>query len=43
MRARSDPLNGRHILVDKGGIEARQPNDLDDLRVGDPADMRAEG
>jgi hypothetical protein len=30
------------LHVDKGGIEARQPDDLDDLRVGDPADMGAE-
>jgi hypothetical protein len=30
------------LHVDKGGIEAGQPDDLDDLRVGDPADMCAQ-
>jgi hypothetical protein len=30
------------LHVDEGGIEARQPNDLDDLRIGDPADMCAQ-
>jgi hypothetical protein len=29
------------LHVDEGGIEASQPDDLDDLRVGDPAIMRA--
>ena len=29
------------LHVDEGGIEARQPDDLDDLRIGDPANMRA--
>jgi len=29
------------LHVDEGGIEASQPDDLDDLRVGDPANMRA--
>jgi hypothetical protein len=27
------------LHVDKSGVEARQPDDLDDLRVGDPANM----
>jgi len=30
------------LHVDKGGVEARQPDDFDDLRVGDPADMGAQ-
>src|SRR5580704_10205795 len=29
------------LHVDECGIEASQPDDLDDLRVGDPANMRA--
>ncbi len=33
---------GGVLHVDEGGIEARQPDDLDDLRVGDPADMGAQ-
>ena len=33
---------GGVLHVDKGGVEARQPDDLDDLRVGDAADMGAQ-
>jgi hypothetical protein len=33
---------GGVLHVDKGGIEAGQPDDLDDLRIGDPADMCAQ-
>jgi hypothetical protein len=34
---------GGVLHVDEGGVEAGEPNDLDDLRVGDAADMGAEG
>src|SRR5712691_11575345 len=30
------------LHVDKGGVEPCKPDDLDDLRIGDAADMRAE-
>ena len=30
------------LHVDKGGVEAGEPDDLDDLRVGDAADMGPE-
>ena len=33
---------GGVLHVDESGIEAREPDDLDDLRVGDPADMGAQ-
>jgi hypothetical protein len=33
---------GGVLHVDEGGIEARQPDDLDNLRIGDPADMGAQ-
>ena len=31
------------LHVDKGGVEPGQPDDLDDLRIGDAAGMSAEG
>ena len=49
-----DPLGRQHAIlhvvqvetrvlhVDKGGVEPGETDDLDDLRVGDAADMRAE-
>src|SRR5438477_288426 len=33
---------GGVLHVDEGGVETREPDDLDDLRIGDPADMGAE-
>ncbi len=36
-------VQGRVLHVDKGGVEPGQPDDLDDLRIGDAADMGAEG
>jgi len=35
-------VEGRVLHVDKGGVEPGEANDLDDLRIGDPADMGAE-
>ena len=31
------------LHVDKGGVEPGKPDDLDDLRIGDAADMGPEG
>ena len=31
------------LHVDKGGVKPGEPDDLDDLRIGDAADMRPEG
>ena len=30
------------LHIDKGGVKAGEPDDLDNLRIGDAADMRAE-
>ena len=35
-------VEARVLQIDKGGVEAGEPNDLDDLRIGDTADMGAE-
>jgi hypothetical protein len=32
----------RMLHVDKGSVKAGKPDDLDDLRIGDAADMRPE-
>ena len=33
-------VEARVLHVDKSGVKPREPDDLDDLRVGDAADMR---
>jgi hypothetical protein len=33
---------GGVLHIDESGIEARKPDDIDDLRVGDAADMRSQ-
>ena len=35
-------VEGGVLHINKGSVEPSQPDDLDDLRVGDAADMRAE-